>query len=125
MSTKNSPEVAVYSGLVLGRVVAALRKAKALDQTKIAAVVGITQSAYSRIETGTTDCTTEQLWLIAPGLGHSAARILRMVELAELQLAHKGVAIYATAGKMPPESALCPRDWIDAAAKVGASAGSA
>ena len=54
---------------VLGRVFAFHRKRLALNQDPVAQAIGVSQSAYSRMERGETPITTLQLRKAARGLG--------------------------------------------------------
>jgi transcriptional regulator with XRE-family HTH domain len=67
---------------VLGAVIARLRSEIGLKQTELADALGITPSAYSRLEKGESAMSTEQLRLVAERLGVSAAYVLELTDEA-------------------------------------------
>ena len=83
---------------VVGVVLAAARKEaeKGISQKDMAEAIGATVSTWSRIETGETALTIEQLALAAEKLGVLPSQILKKADEAILELGKKGVAIEAT-----------------------------
>jgi len=71
---------------VLGAVIARLRSDSGLKQTDLAEALGITPSAYSRLEKGESAMSTEQLRLLAERLKVSASHILELTDEASAAL---------------------------------------
>ncbi len=81
-----------YSAVV-GRVVAMRRQRCRLDQAEIAAKVRVSQPTWSRIETGESALTVEQLALAARALRASPTEILEQADQAVAGLKRRGVAV--------------------------------
>ena len=98
MQQKSTPQVPQpempYSAL-LGRVVKHARSERKIDQLSMATALGVTQSAYSRIESGDTNMNVWQLRTCAEQLGIAPSRLLAEVEAREADLRAQGVAIVA------------------------------
>lgn len=82
---------------VVGVVLAAARKEaeNGISQKDMAEAIGATVSTWSRIETGETALTIEQLALAAEKLGVLPSQILEKAEETILELEKKGVAVEA------------------------------
>ena len=83
-----------YSTL-LGQVIKHLRTAKGVDQLSLATALGISQPAYSRIESGDTNMNVWQLRTCAGHLGVTPSDLLRQVEVHERRLLAQGVTVVA------------------------------
>jgi transcriptional regulator with XRE-family HTH domain len=83
-----------YSAL-LGQLIKHSRVAHNIDQSAMAAALGFSQSAYSRIESGDTNMNVWQLRACAEQLGTTPSRLLAQVEVHERQLAAQGVTVVA------------------------------
>jgi len=81
-----------YTTLV-GRVVEHHRKQRGIHQEAMAQSIGISQSAYSRLELGHTAMTVTQLRLIAEGLSTTPERLLRHTAQYAGQLRAQGVDV--------------------------------
>lgn len=81
-----------YPALV-GSILAALRKQAepSLTQLQVAEAVGVSVSTWSRIETGETALTVEQLAIAASALGTSPGAILGAADIKTIELLEKGV----------------------------------
>ncbi len=90
--TENLRPETTYSAIV-GRVLAMQRQKCQLEQANLASALGITQSTWSRIESGESALTVEQLGLAAGALGTSPAEILRSVDHAVAGLRQRGVNV--------------------------------
>lgn len=88
-----SPEVP-YPSLV-GQVIKQARQAGGVQQADLAAVLGMTQSAYSRIESGDTVMNIWQLRQCALRIGTTPADLLAEVERAEERVKREGLTIVA------------------------------
>lgn len=89
MSIQN---VTTYSVLV-ARLVGELRKTRNLDQKHFAERLGVSQSTWSRAETGQVGISLDQLAAAAEVLGVKPAQILIHVETAIEQLKRRGVTV--------------------------------
>lgn len=76
---------------VVGLVLAARRKAKPMTQAEMAEATQVTTSTWSRIETGETALTVEQLALAAEALGTRPSEILRAAEEIRIVLGQRRV----------------------------------
>lgn len=88
-----SPEVP-YPSLV-GQVIKQARQAHGVQQADLAAILGMTQSAYSRLESGDSVLNIWQLRQCAHALGMTPAVLLAEVERAEARLSREGLTIVA------------------------------
>ncbi len=82
-----------YPALV-GSILATLRKQEdpPLTQQQVADAVGVSVSTWSRIETGETALTVEQLAMAASTLGTSPGAILGAADIKLIELWEKGIA---------------------------------
>lgn len=78
---------------VLGRLLIGYRNQLSLDQKKMSDALGMSQSAWSRIETGETSVTVAQLGRIAQLLNVAPQSIIEEVERAKLKLQSAGVEV--------------------------------
>ena len=81
-----------YTALV-GQVVANQRERLRLQQGALAAALGLSQSAYSRIETGDTTMSMSQLNALSQHLRILPSEILRRADALVIQLQAQGVEI--------------------------------
>jgi transcriptional regulator with XRE-family HTH domain len=70
-----------------------LRDSRQIKQGDFAAALGLSQSAYSRLERGESVLNVSQLRNIAILLGMQPCELLRNVDLYELNLSQQGVDI--------------------------------
>jgi transcriptional regulator with XRE-family HTH domain len=89
---KTPTGVVPYSALI-GGVVQNQRKFLNLQQGDIARQLSLSQSAYSRIESGDTVMSVTQLRQIAALIGTNAQRILDQADRIAMQLHSQGVPI--------------------------------
>lgn len=97
MQTKSSPQpkpVVTYPALV-GKVLAHRRKTLNIEQGKVAADLGLSQSAYSRLESGESVLNVSQLHNVAGQLGMRPAQVLSLADRYAAQLEQQGVNIIA------------------------------
>lgn len=102
--TLPSPEVPYPS--LLGQVLKQVRQARNVQQTDLAAVLGLSQSAYSRLESGDSVLNAWQLRQCALELGTTPSALLAEVERMELQLTQSGVSIVAEKKSNPAAAML-------------------
>jgi transcriptional regulator with XRE-family HTH domain len=100
MSSAKFHQITGYSAVV-GAVLAAVRRDAGLDQQAMAEKVGITQSAWSRIETGTTQITVGQLATAARVLRETPSGILKTADALANELSRGGVRVE---DRMPQEA---------------------
>ena len=95
MIVKSSPPptpVVTYPALV-GQVVAHQRSARGIKQGELATALGLSQSAYSRLESGDSVLNLSQLNSIAQRLGVPPARILDLADQYQMRLHQQGVEV--------------------------------
>lgn len=74
-----SENLTTYSA-VLGSIVANNRKILGKEQSEIANALGITQASYSRLESGKSSMTTDQIFLVSRTLEMQPSQLLAKVE---------------------------------------------
>lgn len=79
---------------ILGRILEYLRKEAGFDQGAIAEEVGLTQSAWSRIERGQSGLSMEHLIKFSEILNTQPHKIIEKADYASEQLKHDGVAVH-------------------------------
>lgn len=89
-------EAVTTTAAVLGAVLATIRNEAGLKQSDVADHVGIGASTWSRIEKGESTISVEQLKLAAKALAVTPSYILGMAEIAEKDIALRGVRIEDT-----------------------------
>jgi transcriptional regulator with XRE-family HTH domain len=93
-STPASRPVVTYPSLV-GRLLVQRRDQLGLKQGAVAEALGMSQSAYSRLESGESVLNLAQLRNICLRLGLSPAQVLHAAEQYEQQLRIQGVDVVA------------------------------
>jgi transcriptional regulator with XRE-family HTH domain len=91
MSSRAAPQIP-YTALV-GQILMRHRVRLGLHQVHLAAALGISQPAYSRIEQGGTSISIGQLRIIARQLNVLPARILHEAEVWTQRLNARGVTV--------------------------------
>jgi transcriptional regulator with XRE-family HTH domain len=97
MKAQSSPPpkpVVTYPSLV-GRILAQQREARGIKQGDLAARLGLSQSAYSRLESGESVLNLSQLRNVATQLGLQPSQILKWADQYEAQLRQQGVDVVA------------------------------
>lgn len=79
---------------IIGRILEYLRKEAGLDQDVIAKRLGLTQSAWSRIERGQSGISMEQLLRVSDVLGTEPHKIIADADSASLKLKEDGIIIH-------------------------------
>lgn len=87
------PKPAIPYARVLGAVVEHHRKRRSITQEAIAQAMGVSQSAYSRLEQGQSAMSVVQLRTVAAQLGLTPDEIVRDAEGYATQLQQQGVRI--------------------------------
>lgn len=95
MSTPASPPPEIPYSALLGQVIKQRRTSQGVDQVDMASALGVSQSAYSRIESGDTTMNVWQLRTCAELLDVSPSRLLEQVQRHEHQLSSQGVKVVA------------------------------
>lgn len=102
MNQKTSPpKPAVPYTSVLGQVLQHYRNYRQLHQQHLANALNISQSAYSRIEQGSTSVSVPQLRIIAQQLGMTPDHILRETDKYAEHLKRQGVEVTDDKGISP------------------------
>lgn len=91
-STPSQRPVVTYPSLV-GQILARAREAQGIKQGALATALGLSQSAYSRLESGDSVLNVSQLRTIATQLGSSSGQILQQADQYETQLRQQGVDV--------------------------------
>ena len=86
------PAILPYPVLV-GQVIQARRNQMGLHQSQVADAIGLSRSAYSRIESGDTSMTLSQLRPVARVFGLAPGQILAEADRYAAQLEVSGVSI--------------------------------
>ncbi|MCK9345047.1 MAG: helix-turn-helix domain-containing protein [Candidatus Pacebacteria bacterium] len=112
MSTPKMPTAVLPYNALIGQVIQKRRDLRKKSQGEIALALGLTQSAYSRIESGQTALTVSHLRSLAHALGDSPESILSEADNLAKQLARKGVQV-------PNEKPTDDNDAAKAALLIG------
>tara|TARA_R100000789_G_scaffold100247_1_gene109436 strand:+ start:5576 stop:5953 length:378 start_codon:yes stop_codon:yes gene_type:complete len=80
---------------VLGVVLANLRKVKGIEQGEMAMKMGVSQASYSRLESGKSSFSVDQLYLAAQALEIDGAELTQRLNNAVKQLNVNGVPVIA------------------------------
>lgn len=84
-----------YQALV-GKTLASERERRKILQTTVAAELGVTQSAYSKLESGASALNASQIHLATRALGMTAADLMTRVAKNEERLKAEGVDVVHT-----------------------------
>jgi len=80
---------------VLGVVLANLRKVKGIEQGEMARKMGVSQASYSRLESGKSSFSVDQLYLAAQALEIDGPELTHRLNNAVQQLNGNGVPVIA------------------------------
>ncbi|MEI9996786.1 MAG: helix-turn-helix transcriptional regulator [Rhizomicrobium sp.] len=86
------PPIVPYPVLV-GQIIQSHRDQLGLHQSQIATAIGLSRSAYSRIESGDTSMTLSQLRPVARSLGLAPSQLLAEADNYASQLEASGVSV--------------------------------
>ncbi len=89
-----SSEQTTFSA-VLGVVLANLRKVKGIEQGEMAKKMGVSQASYSRLESGKSSFSVDQLYLAAQALEIDGPELTHRLNNAVQQLNVNGVPVIA------------------------------
>jgi transcriptional regulator with XRE-family HTH domain len=78
---------------VLGQVVEAYRKSAGMTQETLATQLGLSQSAYSRLERGETPFTMPQVRKLSIALGAAPATVIQVADKGVVELKSRGVTV--------------------------------
>lgn len=92
-STVDRPEGALAYPAVVGQILASIREGRGQKQGDVAARVGLSQSAYSRLEKGDSVMNLAQLHKVCAELGESPSAVLHRADNIEKQLKAQGVQV--------------------------------
>src|SRR3989304_6828751 len=102
MNTQASPpQPAIPYTPLVGQVLLGHRGRKSLHQNDLATALGVSQSAYSRIEQGDTTISISQLRVIARRLGIAPGDLLREADGLAERLRMQGVEVRHEKGMDP------------------------
>lgn len=105
MSTPHLPQPEVPYSALVGQVIKQARVEQGGQQLDMANLLGLSQSAYSRLESGDSMFSVWQMRECAKLLNMAPSEVLRRVELLEQQLSTQDVPI-VEAKKANPAGAL-------------------
>lgn len=89
------PKPVVTYPTLVGRLLVQRREQLGLKQGALAEAIGLSQSAYSRLESGDSVLNLSQLRNVCAQLGLSPAQVLHAAEQYEHQLRRQGVEVVA------------------------------
>jgi transcriptional regulator with XRE-family HTH domain len=92
-STVDRPEGALAYPAVVGQILAQVREQRSEKQGDVATRVGLSQSAYSRLEKGDSVMNLAQLHKVCAELGVTPGSVLQRADLLEQQLKAQGVQV--------------------------------
>lgn len=92
-STVDRPEGALAYPAVVGQILASIREQRGEKQGDIAARVGLSQSAYSRLEKGDSVMNLAQLHKVAAELQTTPSAVLQRADAIQMQLKAQGVEV--------------------------------
>lgn len=93
MSTPKLPAAVLPYNALIGHVLQKRRESLGKSQGEVAQALGLTQSAFSRIESGQTALTVSHLRSLANTLGDTPENILAETDNLAKQLVKKGVQV--------------------------------
>lgn len=95
MQPKSSipPQGVVTYPTLVGKVLAQRRQSLGIKQSDLAAALMMSQSAYSRLESGDSVVNLAQLHVIAPQLGMSPSEVLNSADRYATRLRQQGVDV--------------------------------
>lgn len=93
MSTPKMPTAVMPYNVLVGQVLQRRREALGKSQGEVAQAIGLTQSAFSRVESGQTALTVSHLRSLSATLGTTAEKILSDADSLAKQLQAKGVQV--------------------------------
>lgn len=95
MKAKSSipPKPVVTYPALVGKTLAQQREARGIKQGDLAIALGMSQSAYSRLESGESVLNLSQLRNVAAQLGLQPAYVLKLADQYEGQLRQQGVDV--------------------------------
>jgi transcriptional regulator with XRE-family HTH domain len=94
-----------YAALV-GMALTKHRRRAGLSQAEVAALLGINQAAWSKIERGTTAVSVEYLVVLAPAFGVEPNVVMGEADRAMRFAEAQGVQVFRRRADMPPEAVL-------------------
>lgn len=92
-SIHSLPMAVMPYNMLIGKILQRRRELIGKSQSEIAETAGLTQSAYSRIESGQTALTLSSLHVIAGALGLSSDKVVNEVDLLAERLKLQGVLV--------------------------------
>ena len=93
-----------YTAL-LGTLIARLRHRTGLQQVELAALVGVNQSSWSKIERGGTAINVEYLPALASTLKATPGEVMSAMDRIVAHAEAEGVTVYLQRAQVPPEAA--------------------
>jgi transcriptional regulator with XRE-family HTH domain len=104
-SSISTKPVVTYSSLV-GKILARERELRRMKQGDLALAVGLSQSAYSRLESGESVLNLSQLRNVCTQLGVSPAAILSAADQCESELRRQNVDVISEKPNNPAAIAI-------------------
>lgn len=108
MQAKSTPPLkplVTYPALV-GKILAQQREARGIKQGDLSATLGLSQSAYSRLESGDSVLNLSQLRNVAMKLGLQPAQVLQWADQYAAQLRQQGVDVISEKPDNPAAIAI-------------------
>ena len=101
-----SPQPVVSYPTLVGRLLVHRREQLGFKQGTLAQAIGLSQSAYSRLESGDSVLNLSQLRNVCEQLGLSPAQLLHAADRYEAKLRRQGVAVVAEKPANPAAIAI-------------------
>lgn len=107
------PKLSVPTSAIAGQVLCEIRKLKKINQTNVAEKLGISVSGLSKIETGATSLSLEQLFLFSEIYEQSEEEIIKKIKDIIYKLQNSGVVVTNSKsnGKKSDELHLSKSIW--------------
>lgn len=119
--SRPNPKPGTTYGEVLGWIIRELRKQQNLDQIDLAKSLKITQPSWSRVETGSSALTVQQLGIVARKLKTTPQEILRLMDWATDELHRKGYKIVDGSANADTAEVVAVIGLLGIGALIGAS----
>jgi transcriptional regulator with XRE-family HTH domain len=120
MQTGQLKPVTTYPAIV-GGVLTQMRNQTSLRQEDVAKAIGVTQTTWSRVETGQSSLTVEHLRMASYALGRTPDDVLNLAEQATANLQAQGIEIRSTRNEIDMTTAVAVIATVALVAMIAAA----